>query len=115
LHESRDGISVFRLPFGRLRGGKLRYLFEFVTFQLATTVVAGALHLRRRYRVVETTSVPDWLVFAAIVPKLLGARVLLDLHECMPEYGATKYGAPLRAGRCAFSRCSSRPAFASPT
>lgn len=95
LHESRDGISVYRLPFGRLRGGKLRYLFEFVTFQLATTLLAGALHLRRRFSVVETTSVPDWLVFAAIIPKLLGARVLLDLHECMPEYGATKYGVPL--------------------
>ena len=89
-----DGVSVYHLPIGRLRGGALRYLFEFVAFQLAATALAGALHLRRRYRVVETTSVPDWLVFAAIVPKLLGARVLLDLHECMPEYGATKYGVP---------------------
>jgi glycosyltransferase involved in cell wall biosynthesis len=97
LHERRDGISVYRLPFGRLRGGKLRYFFEFLTFQLATTVLAGALHLRRRYSVVETTSVPDWLVFAAIVPKLLGSRVLLDLHECMPEYGATKYRVPLES------------------
>ena len=89
------GVSVFRLPIGRLRGGKLRYLFEFAAFQLAATVLAGALHLRDRYAVVETTSVPDWLVFAGIVPRLFGARVLLDLHECMPEYGATKYGVPL--------------------
>lgn len=34
---------------------------------------------------------PDALVFAALVPRLLGARVLLDLHECMPESFATKY------------------------
>jgi glycosyltransferase involved in cell wall biosynthesis len=95
LFQKADGVSVYHLPIGRLRGGKLRYLFEFFTFQLAATVLAGALHLRHRYDVVETTSVPDWLVFAAIVPKLLGARVLLDLHECMPEYGATKYGVPL--------------------
>jgi glycosyltransferase involved in cell wall biosynthesis len=90
-----DGVTVYHIPLGRLRGGALRYLFEFVAFQLAATALAGALHLRRRYRVVETTSVPDWLVFAAVVPKLLGARVLLDLHECMPEYGATKYGLPM--------------------
>ena len=90
-----EGVSVYHLPIGRLRGGALRYFFEFVSFQLAATILVGALHLRRRYRVVETTSVPDWLVFAAIVPKLLGARVLLDLHECMPEYGATKYGVPM--------------------
>jgi glycosyltransferase involved in cell wall biosynthesis len=90
-----DGVSLYRLPIARLRGGKLRYLFEFVVFQVAATALAGALHLRRRYHVVETTSVPDWLVFAGLVPKLFGARVLLDLHECMPEYGATKYGVPL--------------------
>jgi glycosyltransferase involved in cell wall biosynthesis len=95
LFQKADRVSVYHLPIGRLRGGKLRYLFEFFTFQLAATVLAGALHLRHRYDVVETTSVPDWLVFAAIVPRLLGARVLLDLHECMPEYGATKYGVPL--------------------
>ena len=93
--ERLEGVSVYHLPIGRLRGGALRYFFEFVSFQLAATILVGALHLRRRYRVVETTSVPDWLVFAAIVPKLLGARVLLDLHECMPEYGATKYGVPM--------------------
>lgn len=89
-----DGVSLYRVPIGRLRGGALRYLFEFVAFQAAATVLAGALHVRHPYRAIETTSVPDWLVFAAIVPKLLGARVLLDLHECMPEYGATKYGVP---------------------
>ena len=35
---------------------------------------------------------PDALVFAAAVPRLLGARVLLDLHECMPEFFSVKYG-----------------------
>jgi glycosyltransferase involved in cell wall biosynthesis len=27
-----------------------------------------------------------------VVPRMFGARVLLDLHECMPELFATKYG-----------------------
>src|SRR5258708_40109713 len=39
---------------------------------------------------------PDSLVVAALVPKLLGARVLLDLHECMPEFYAGKFGVGLR-------------------
>jgi len=95
-HIEHDGqVSVYRLPIARRRGGALRYVFEFVTFQLAATLLVGLLHLRRRYDVVEAASLPDWLVFAAILPRLLGARVVLDLHECMPEYGATKYGVPL--------------------
>ena len=54
-----------------------------------------ALHIRRRYKLVQVHSLPDPLVFAALVPKLTGARVILDLHECMPEFAATKFGVPL--------------------
>ena len=38
---------------------------------------------------------PDALVFAAAVPRLLGARVVLDLHECMPEFFSVKFGVPM--------------------
>jgi glycosyltransferase involved in cell wall biosynthesis len=89
--ELSGGITIYRLPIARRRGSKLRYAFEFVTFQLGAALLAGWLHIRRRYDVVETTSLPDWLVFAAVVPRLLGARVLLDLHDPAPEYDMTKY------------------------
>ena len=92
--ERSGRVSIYRLPIARRRGSRLRYAFEFVTFQLGAALLAGALHLRHAYSVVETTSLPDWLVFAAIVPRLLGARVLLDLHEVAPEYGMTKYKVP---------------------
>ena len=94
--ERAGPVSLYRFPIGRLRGGFLRYFFELMTFQIAATALVTWLHLRHRYAVIETTSVPDWLVFAALPAKLLGARVLLDLHECMPEYGATKYGVSMR-------------------
>jgi len=89
--ERSGRLTVHRLPIARKRGGVLRYAFEFIAFQLAATLHAAVLHVQRRYAVVQVNSLPDWLVFAAVVPKLLGARVVLDLHECMPEYGATKY------------------------
>jgi glycosyltransferase involved in cell wall biosynthesis len=42
---------------------------------------------------VQVNTMPDHLVFAAAVPKLLGARVVLDMHEAMPELYASKFGA----------------------
>jgi glycosyltransferase involved in cell wall biosynthesis len=45
---------------------------------------------------VQVNSMPDALVFAAAVPRLLGARVLLDLHECMPEFFSVKFGVSMR-------------------
>jgi len=87
-------LTVHRLPIARKRAGLWRYIFEFLTFQVAATVHAAVLHLRRRYDLVQVNTLPDWLVFAALGPRILGARVLLDLHECMPEYAATKYHLP---------------------
>ena len=37
-------------------------------------------------------NVPDFLVFAAIIPKLLGASVILDIHDALPELYAGKFG-----------------------
>jgi glycosyltransferase involved in cell wall biosynthesis len=52
-----------------------------------------ALQLRRRYDVVHVHNVPDFLVFAALVPKLAGARIILDIHDVLPELYAGKFGA----------------------
>ena len=41
---------------------------------------------------VQVNTLPDVLVFAAVMPRMLGARVLLDLQECMPEFFAAKFG-----------------------
>ena len=61
-------------------------------------VLACALHLRRRYDLVQANSLPDTIVFATVVPKLLRAPVLLDLQETMPEFFATKFGRPMDSG-----------------
>lgn len=92
----RDGrLTVRRLPIPLRRGGALTYLADYALFFVAAFVLLTWLHLRRRYRLVQVHSLPDPLVFAALVPKLTGARVILDLHECMPEFFSTKFGRPL--------------------
>lgn len=90
-YERVGRVTIRRVALAQRRSGILRYLLEYATFLIIAMVLAGALHLRRRYDVVQVNSLPDFLVFAALVPRLLGARVLLDLHECMPEYFATKF------------------------
>jgi glycosyltransferase involved in cell wall biosynthesis len=94
--ERHDGVTVWRLPLRHSRGrGRLRYLAEYGSFFVLAGGLLTALHARRRYRLVQVNSLPDALVFAALVPRLLGAKVLLDLQECMPEFFATKFGVGL--------------------
>jgi glycosyltransferase involved in cell wall biosynthesis len=91
--ERRGPIHVLRLPAPLQRTeGALRYLGQYAAFAVMAAVVAAALYVRRRWDVVQVNSMPDALVFAAAVPKLLGARVVLDLHECMPEFFRVKFG-----------------------
>ena len=92
----RDGqLTVRRLPIPLRRSGAVSYLMDYALFFIAAFVLLTLLHLRRRYQLVQVHSLPDPLVFAATVPKLTGARVVLDLHECMPEFFATKFGVAL--------------------
>jgi glycosyltransferase involved in cell wall biosynthesis len=93
--ERRGGITAYRLPLPRERSdGHWRYVLQYGSFALAAALLCSVLHLRRRWDVVQVNSMPDALVFAAAVPRLLGARVVLDLHECMPEFFAVKFGVP---------------------
>jgi glycosyltransferase involved in cell wall biosynthesis len=86
-------VTVYRLPLpSRRADGRLGYVLRDAAFGLAASLLAGALTWRRRWAVVQVNSMPDALVFAAAVPRLLGARVVLDLHECMPEFFSVKFG-----------------------
>ena len=67
-------------------------MFEYGAFFLWAFAQASRLHMRRKYDVVQVNTLPDALVFAAAIPKLLGARVILDMHELMPELYASKFG-----------------------
>jgi glycosyltransferase involved in cell wall biosynthesis len=88
-------VRVYRPPLRHRREGVLLYVVEHLAFMVMASVLAAYLHLRRRYDVVQAHSIPDTVVFASLVPKLLGARVMLDLHECMPEFFQTKFGTSL--------------------
>lgn len=92
--EQLRGVSVHRLPLSRRRGGTLRYLFEYVWFTLLCGFVLTWRALR--YDVVHVHNMPDFLVFAAIVPRLLGRLVLLDVHDLMPEVWCSKFKTSVR-------------------
>ncbi len=83
--EMVDGVNVLRIPLKRRRGGRLNYLFQYAAFISVSFVVLSWRSLSRRYDLVHAHNMPDVLVFSALVPKLLGAKVILDLHDPMPE------------------------------
>lgn len=88
-HEKTNGLDVFRVPIEHQRGGKLSYAYEYSAFTLVSAAILAARSRRRRYDLVYINNMPDILVVSALLPKMLGAKVILDLHDPMPELVAT--------------------------
>lgn len=89
--EDVEGIHVHRLPVGHRRGKILRYLWEYNAFFLLASMKLAALHNRSRFAAIQVNTMPDYLVFVALYPKLTGARVVLHLHEPVPELFETMF------------------------
>ena len=68
------------------------YFLRIGLFILKSAILMSYLALHRRYELVHVTSPPDVIVFAALVPKLLGAKIILDIHDIGPELYMRKLG-----------------------
>lgn len=88
------GVNVFRFAMARKRAGKASYFWQYGRFLFASWRFVTFRDLRRKYDIVHVHNMPDFLVFAAVVPKLRGARVILDLHDPMPELMMAIYDLP---------------------
>jgi len=91
--EKLQGINVLRLPLKHRRRGKFEYVFRYAVFIVTSGAIFGARALRRRYDLVYVHNMPDVLVASSLIPKLLGAKVVLDLHDPMPELMMTIFQA----------------------
>ncbi len=86
------GVNVYhiqrRIP---NESGKLSYLLKLLKFLFTSAFVLTIKHLRQRYDLVHVHSIPDFEVFAALFAKALGARIILDIHDIVPEFYANKF------------------------
>jgi glycosyltransferase involved in cell wall biosynthesis len=88
-HERLNGVDVLRIPISHRRGGKLSYAYNYSAFILITASILAVRALKRRYDLVYVHNMPDILVLCSLVPKALGAKVILDMHDPMPELMTT--------------------------
>jgi glycosyltransferase involved in cell wall biosynthesis len=70
---------------------KFVHLLKQLLFLAKSFAILSLFHLRRRYQVVHVHNVPDFLVFATLIPKLTGSKVILDIHDILPEFYTSKF------------------------
>jgi glycosyltransferase involved in cell wall biosynthesis len=92
ITENINGAHVFRLPVRRHKGrGILVQFMEYLSFLSLAFFRVTWQHFKNRYPVLQLHNLPDFLVFAALIPRLMGARIILDIHDLMPEFFASRF------------------------
>jgi glycosyltransferase involved in cell wall biosynthesis len=86
-----SGVNVTRAKIKKSRAGKLAYVKQYAVFTAAAFLWLTRRSLKRRYDLVHVHNMPDFLIFSALFAKLRGSRVVLDLHDPMPEVFLAKY------------------------
>lgn len=84
-------IRLIQYPFQRKRLNKFWYLAEYFLFTFCSFCILTFNHASKKYKLIHINNMPDFLVFSALIPRLFGAKVILDMHDPMPELYMSKY------------------------
>ncbi|MGA8057108.1 MAG: glycosyltransferase family 4 protein [Candidatus Binataceae bacterium] len=88
-----DGVNVIGLKMPRYRGAsRSSYVRSYLKFFARASWAALRRSLVQRYDIVIVCTMPDAAVLCALPAKLLGSKVVLDIHDTMPELYQDKFG-----------------------
>jgi glycosyltransferase involved in cell wall biosynthesis len=94
--ERIGNVNVFNLQRRPRKNerSKLSFLVPLVRFLWTSSAWIAKEHARKPYDLLHIHNVPDFLVFAAVWPRITGAKVILDIHDIVPEFYASKFHVP---------------------
>lgn len=94
VEETLAGVNVFRLQerYSKSERSKLDFFLPWFRFMRVSARWLRRSHAQQPYDLVHVHNMPDFIVFAAWYPKLKGAKIILDIHDIVPELYASKFG-----------------------
>lgn len=69
----------------------MKYILSYFSFFIKALLKLSINFLKYKYKIIHVHNMPDFLVFTAIVPRLLGTKIILDMHDSMPELFSVKF------------------------
>jgi glycosyltransferase involved in cell wall biosynthesis len=88
--ETIAGVGLVKLPgLAHQRTSIVSYMIDYAIFFVLTSLHMVARPFR--YQLIHVNNMPDFLVLAAWLPRLLGRPVIHDVHDLMPELYMEKF------------------------
>jgi glycosyltransferase involved in cell wall biosynthesis len=91
--EKIGGVTAYRIQHRQVdERHKWTYAWRLLRFMVVSSVFLARRHRQMCYDLVHVHNMPDFLVFAAWYPKLTGTKLILDIHDVVPELFVSKFG-----------------------
>src|SRR5258706_4681981 len=87
-----EGIQIYRHTIRLEAKGFLGFFLEYASALWGETVLAWKAWGRHRFKVIHLCNPPDLMFVVAWPFKLLGVRVIYDVHDLWPEMFEAKFG-----------------------
>lgn len=86
------GVNVHRVQKRTLNEKrKINYLLRLLMFFFSSMFFLCKNSFQGKYDVIHVHSVPDFEIFAAVFQKLFGSKLILDIHDLVPELFTSKF------------------------
>jgi glycosyltransferase involved in cell wall biosynthesis len=97
-HALVEGVNVYKIQCRNINEKfKIQYLMKLVTFLVNSFLHVTLLNFKKHYDLIHVHSIPDFEVFAALSAKLLKTKIILDIHDIVPELFAGKFKASVNS------------------
>ena len=87
-----DGVKIIEVNTQKYRGkSTARYMLSYFSFLTNAFIYCNRLFFSGKADVFHVHNMPDFLIFSALLPKLFRRKIILDIHDSMPETFAAKF------------------------
>jgi glycosyltransferase involved in cell wall biosynthesis len=91
-YEVLNGVHVYRIQKRTTTEiKKTTYLKKLLIFLFNSMILLCKKSIKNKYDIIHVHSVPDFEVFAAIFQKIFGVKIILDIHDLVPELFTSKF------------------------
>ena len=90
--ENLEGIQIYRHWIAEEAGGFWGFLREYASALWGETRLAWKAWRRHRFKLIHLCNPPDLLFLVAAPYRLMGVKVLYDVHDVWPEMFEAKFG-----------------------
>jgi len=87
-----DGVRVLEINEAKYCGkSKFKYILSYIKFVILSFFACTKLFVSGQVDIVHVHNMPDFLVFAGLIPRLFGKKLILDVHDSVPETYLVKF------------------------